>query len=169
MRPSLIAALVAACLFTSGVEARSGGSHSGGSHSSGTHSTHSSGHSASHSSTAHHSSTSHAATNKSDHPKQPHASGEKALGGHHTNQATYRAPDSAYGSKHTKGNRIERSPAQRAAFVRTHPCPSTGKSHGACPGYVVDHVVALKRGGADNASNMQWQTTANAKAKDKVE
>jgi hypothetical protein len=49
------------------------------------------------------------------------------------------------------------------------PCPSTGKTTGACPGYVIDHLVPLKRDGADAASNMQWQTTAAAKAKDKVE
>ncbi len=53
--------------------------------------------------------------------------------------------------------------------MRTHPCPSTGKSHGACRGYVVDHVVPLKRGGPDRPENMQWQTTAVGKAKDKVE
>jgi hypothetical protein len=29
--------------------------------------------------------------------------------------------------------------------------------------------VPLKRGGADSPSNMQWQTQAAAKAKDKVE
>jgi hypothetical protein len=40
---------------------------------------------------------------------------------------------------------------------------------GACKGYVVDHIVPLKRGGADDPSNMQWQTTAAAKAKDKIE
>jgi hypothetical protein len=34
---------------------------------------------------------------------------------------------------------------------------------------VVDHVVALKRGGADRPSNMQWQTTIEAKAKDRRE
>jgi hypothetical protein len=34
---------------------------------------------------------------------------------------------------------------------------------------VIDHVTPLKRGGADDPSNMQWQTTADAKAKDKVE
>ena len=50
-----------------------------------------------------------------------------------------------------------------------HPCPSTGKTYGACPGYVVDHVQALKHGGADAPYNMQWQTTAEAKAKDRVE
>jgi hypothetical protein len=31
---------------------------------------------------------------------------------------------------------------------------------------VVDHVVALKRGGEDAPANMQWQTIADAKAKD---
>ena len=40
---------------------------------------------------------------------------------------------------------------------------------GACPGYVIDHVKALKHGGADEPGNMQWQTTAAAKAKDKIE
>jgi hypothetical protein len=35
--------------------------------------------------------------------------------------------------------------------------------------YVVDHKQALKHGGADNPSNMQWQTRAAATAKDKVE
>ena len=49
-----------------------------------------------------------------------------------------------------------------------HPCPATGKSYGACKGYVIDHIKPLQRGGADDPSNMQWQTTA-AKAKDKIE
>jgi hypothetical protein len=34
---------------------------------------------------------------------------------------------------------------------------------------VIDHVVPLKRGGADAPNNMQWQTTRDAKAKDKIE
>ena len=65
--------------------------------------------------------------------------------------------------------RRRRSAAAKAAFRRDHPCPSTGRSVGACPGYVIDHVIALKRGGADSPSNMQWQTIAAAKAKDSVE
>jgi hypothetical protein len=36
-------------------------------------------------------------------------------------------------------------------------------------GYVIDHVIALKRGGADTAENMQWQTVEEAKAKDRWE
>lgn len=63
----------------------------------------------------------------------------------------------------------KRSREARAAFKREHPCPSTGKSRGACPGYVIDHIKPLKRGGADARSNMQWQTKAEAKAKDKWE
>jgi hypothetical protein len=34
---------------------------------------------------------------------------------------------------------------------------------------VVDHIKALKRGGADDPSNMQWQTVEDAKAKDRWE
>jgi hypothetical protein len=47
--------------------------------------------------------------------------------------------------------------------------PATGKIYGPCHGYVVDHVIALKRGGADAPYNMQWQTTQAAKAKDRTE
>ena len=65
--------------------------------------------------------------------------------------------------------RIERSQAARAAFKRGHPCPATQQPKGPCPGYVIDHVIALKRGGADSPSNMQWQTVEDAKAKDRVE
>ncbi|MGE5339209.1 MAG: HNH endonuclease signature motif containing protein, partial [Gemmatimonadota bacterium] len=65
--------------------------------------------------------------------------------------------------------RIARSSKARADFQRSHPCPSTGRKRGACPGYVIDHVVPLKRGGADAPANMQWQTRRAAKAKDRIE
>jgi hypothetical protein len=65
--------------------------------------------------------------------------------------------------------RIERSGAARAAFKREHPCPATQQPKGPCPGYIIDHVIALKRGGPDSPSNMQWQTVEDAKAKDRVE
>ncbi len=68
-----------------------------------------------------------------------------------------------------KHGKIKRSKAQKAAFQRENPCPSTGRTTGKCPGYVVDHVKALECGGADSPSNMQWQTVTDAKAKDKTE
>jgi hypothetical protein len=65
--------------------------------------------------------------------------------------------------------RTKRDPAQRAAFQRACPCPANGRTRGACPGWVVDHVVALKRGGIDHPVNMQWQTVEDARRKDRVE
>jgi hypothetical protein len=62
-----------------------------------------------------------------------------------------------------------RSHQQRTAFMRLHPCPATGRTRGACPGYVVDHVRPLCAGGPDAPQNMQWQTTAAGKAKDRIE
>jgi hypothetical protein len=44
----------------------------------------------------------------------------------------------------------------------------TGYPHGR-PGYVVDHIIPLKRGGADEPWNMQWQTIAASKVKDATE
>jgi len=51
-------------------------------------------------------------------------------------------------------------------FQKEHPCPSTGRKWGACPGYVRDHIKPLCAGGADATWNMQWQTTKDARAKD---
>ena len=36
-------------------------------------------------------------------------------------------------------------------------------------GYVIDHIKPLACGGADDPTNMQWQTVEEGKAKDKVE
>jgi len=82
-------------------------------------------------------------------------------GQHRSNYATGVARDSH--------GHIKRSPEARRDFQRSHPCPSTGRTSGACPGYVVDHLRPLKRGGADAPSNMQWQTVHAAKEKDKTE
>lgn len=80
--------------------------------------------------------------------------------------ARYHVP--SYVPRDTHG-RIARSPAAKNAFKRANPCPSTGKATGACPGYVVDHVIALCVGGTDAPQNMAWQTTAAAKVKDRTE
>jgi hypothetical protein len=67
---------------------------------------------------------------------------------------------SAYRGHHS---RIHRSESAKRDFERM-----TGYPHGR-PGYVVDHIVPLACGGADAPSNMQWQTIAAGKAKDKWE
>jgi hypothetical protein len=63
--------------------------------------------------------------------------------------------------------REHRSATVKHEFQLTHPCPSTGLTSGACPGWVKDHIVPLVCGGPDAPSNMQWQTIREAKAKDK--
>ena len=80
-----------------------------------------------------------------------------------------------YGTKAVPGvardshNKIARSSSARHEFQKQQPCPATGKTSGPCGGYVIDHVVPLKRGGADVPSNMQWQTKEAAKIKDRSE
>lgn len=68
---------------------------------------------------------------------------------------------------------VHRSRAVTRAFQRTHPCPATGKTTGACPGWVKDHVKALclgtAAGGVDTVANMQWQPSAEARRKDRQE
>jgi hypothetical protein len=63
----------------------------------------------------------------------------------------------------------QRSQSAVIEFKHSSPCPSTGKSTGRCPGYVVDHVSPLACGGADSPYNMQWQSKEAAKEKDKWE
>lgn len=68
-----------------------------------------------------------------------------------------------YPVKRDKNGKIVRSEAAKHEFMRL-----TGYPHGR-PGYVVDHIIPLKRGGCDCPANMQWQTIEAAKAKDKWE
>ena len=95
---------------------------------------------------------------------------------HSTGHSSSHRPSASHASSHRavgvtrdRHGRIERSGKARDEFRKKRPCPSTGKTSGACKGYVIDHVQALKHGGADDPSNMQWQTKEAAKAKDKVE
>jgi len=79
---------------------------------------------------------------------------------------TYTRPPSrsaAVGVPRDSRGRIARSESAKRTFMRQTRYPN-GR-----PGYVVDHVRPLACGGADAPSNMQWQTTAAAKAKDRVE
>lgn len=124
-------------------------------------------------------------------------SGSVYVRGYTTKNGTYVAPHTrsgsgvaaysgrglshSYGSRHVGSayvanpsgrdshGRIKRSTAAKNAFKRAHLCPSTGMGPGSCPGYVIDHVNPLECGGADAPSNMQWQTIAEGKAKDKTE
>jgi hypothetical protein len=102
------------------------------------------------------------------------SSGADARGGghsgaHHTSTAEHHRSTYAAGVRRDSHGRVERSTKAKDEFRRQHPCPSTGSSRGACPGYVIDHVQALKHGGADVPENMQWQSKADAKAKDRWE
>jgi hypothetical protein len=110
----------------------------------------------------------------------PHERSEPGTGSHtettpHTTTSSHST--SASGSHSTAGTgshgcktcprdehgRIKRSEKAKEDFMK-----NTGYPHGR-PGYVVDHIVPLECGGADNPANMQWQTVAEAKAKDKTE
>jgi hypothetical protein len=102
--------------------------------------------------------------------------GSHSSGHSHAGNSTHAHSGSHSGDHHKaegvardSHGRIARSRESKDTFRKQHPCPATGRSSGACPGYVIDHVVPLKRGGADSPSNMQWQTTAAAKAKDRYE
>ena len=63
----------------------------------------------------------------------------------------------------TQHTRVVRSQAARQAFAKLSGYPR-GR-----PGYIVDHIIPLACGGLDEPSNMQWQSVADAKAKDKIE
>jgi hypothetical protein len=64
--------------------------------------------------------------------------------------------DEAHAQRATTRPKPRSSSARRQLHLQ--PCPSTGKAPGGCPGYVVDHIVPLKRGGLDEPGKTQWQT-----------
>jgi hypothetical protein len=65
--------------------------------------------------------------------------------------------------------REHRSRTVTREFQREHPCPSTGRTAGACPGFRKDHIVPLACGGPDTVQNLQWQTIRDARGKDQWE
>ena len=115
---------------------------------------------------------SHSATASTHSTSGSHGGGSHATDSSHgsnSHSASGSHGKSAPGVHRDSHGRIARDPRQTNAFRKQHPCPSTGKTSGSCPGYVIDHVVPLKRGGADAPGNMQWQTEGAAKQKDKWE
>lgn len=50
-------------------------------------------------------------------------------------------------------------------FRKSNPCPATGKTSGACPGWQVDHANPLCAGGEDRVHNLQWLSTEQHKWK----
>lgn len=65
--------------------------------------------------------------------------------------------------------RIPRSTTAINDFKRVNPCPVTGAWRGSCPGWEVDHVVALCAGGPDTPKNMQWLTRSDHRKKTKLD
>lgn len=64
---------------------------------------------------------------------------------------------------------VQRDRAQVRAFRAEHPCPATGLKRGACPGWHVDHIIALCAGGEDHPRNMQWITKEDHRFKTLVD
>jgi hypothetical protein len=94
-------------------------------------------------------------------PHDRSAPGTKASTGQPTTSTMPKATSST--ATRDAHGRIIRSEAAKHQFEA-----QTGYPHGR-PGYFVDHRIPLACGGADAPSNMQWQTIAEAKAKDKAE
>jgi hypothetical protein len=119
---------------------------------------------------SHHSSGSHkskpgtTAKKKSDDTKpKVHVKEHTTKDGTHVKAHDRAAPRRCASCPRDSHGRIKRSPQARHEFMRR-----SGYPHGR-KGYVIDHVVPLECGGSDAPSNMQWQTAAEAKAKDKTE
>lgn len=94
----------------------------------------------------------HGATATSRAPVYQPATALRPAASSHPSSSSQRAP-------------IVRSRAAVAAFRRSHPCPATGRTAGACPGWEVDHVVPLACGGPDTVPNMQWLTAQANRSK----
>ena len=102
---------------------------------------------------------------------------DKKHGGYHCHSSSMSTPENTQPSngngagqiERDDNGRIKRSSSAKTAFKKSHPCPVNGSYKGSCNGYVIDHVFPLACGGADDPSNMQWQSEVEGKAKDKWE
>lgn len=82
---------------------------------------------------------------------------------HHSSSSHHHNANYVYGVQRDSHGHIKRSEGAKRDFMK-----QTGYPKGR-PGYVVDHIQPLKKGGCDCPSNMQWQSKEAAKAKDKWE
>lgn len=70
-------------------------------------------------------------------------------------------------ARNANGEIIRRADVLRA-FKKIHPCPSTGLTSGACPGWSVDHTWPLAVCGLDSVGNMAWMPNAIKSAAGKL-
>ncbi len=144
-----------------------GGGHSSGNHSSshgyptGTHSSSVSAGSASHSKSTHATSPAHSSS-KTHATPSAHTTSHTKSG---TSPTKTTKPSSTGSPKRDSHRKIERSAQAKNDFRKKNPCPSTGRTSGACPGYEVDHRTPLACGGSDSPSNMQWLTKSANRSK----
>ena len=64
---------------------------------------------------------------------------------------------------------VKRSTTVVRDFKRLNPCPVTGATRGACPGYEIDHIEPLCAGGADRLDNLQWLSHDDHRAKTRID
>ena len=74
--------------------------------------------------------------------------------------SAYQANDKSY---------LKRNATVKRHFKQQTICPTTGTYTQKCAGYVVDHIIPLKCYGKDSVENMQYQTIADAKIKNRYE
>jgi hypothetical protein len=68
----------------------------------------------------------------------------------------------AAGGKSTGSGFQELQRHLKESFQRSHPCPSTGRTTGNCPGWFVGYVRLPRLGGTYDPSNLRWMTDAEA-------
>ena len=106
---------------------------------------------------------SHSTSYKYSTPHKVNKTKHPAYGSTNISSPGYNSVRYTYVVKRDAKGKIKRSQAARLSFKK-----KTGYPHGR-RGYVIDHIIPLKKGGCDCPGNMQWQTIEAAKEKDKWE